>query len=334
MIIDSLTQIVLGAAVGEVILGKKIGRKAAICGTIPDLDVLVGMFMHDLDKNLFHRSISHSFLFFFLFSPITGWVLSKIHPQENASLIGWTQLAFWSYFTHALLDSFTTWGTQLLWPWNYKIAFKSIFVIDPLYTIPLSIFLILALLKKRDDQKRAILNWSGLTISSIYLLLTLFNKQVIYHDFKKEIDRQNIHAVRFETKPAPLNNILWTATIEDSLGYHIGYKSFFDNNSEIQFEYFLKNHELITSLNSNPEIEKIIALTEGWYTVESSKYGLLINDLRFGTNTAWKAGGDFVFSYEITIDNDNVIAVKQGKKTFREDPKTLLKGLKNRIVGN
>ena len=42
---DSLTQIVLGAAVAELTLGKKIGNKAAlwgaICGTIPDLDILM-----------------------------------------------------------------------------------------------------------------------------------------------------------------------------------------------------------------------------------------------------------------------------------------------------
>jgi len=43
---DSLTQIVLGAACGEIALGKKIGNKAllfgAIGGTIPDLDVILG----------------------------------------------------------------------------------------------------------------------------------------------------------------------------------------------------------------------------------------------------------------------------------------------------
>jgi len=41
---DSITQIVLGAAVGDAVLGKKIGNRAmvwgAIAGTIPDLDVL------------------------------------------------------------------------------------------------------------------------------------------------------------------------------------------------------------------------------------------------------------------------------------------------------
>ena len=57
---DSLTQIVLGAACGEAVLGKKIGNKAllfgAIGGTIPDLDVFVGplFFKNQIDAMLFH----------------------------------------------------------------------------------------------------------------------------------------------------------------------------------------------------------------------------------------------------------------------------------------
>ena len=43
---DSLTQLTFGAACGEAILGKKIGRKAplwgAVLGTLPDLDVFMG----------------------------------------------------------------------------------------------------------------------------------------------------------------------------------------------------------------------------------------------------------------------------------------------------
>ena len=58
---DSLTQIILGAACGEAVLGKKIGNKAllfgAIGGTIPDLDVFVGnlVYGNKIDAMLFQR---------------------------------------------------------------------------------------------------------------------------------------------------------------------------------------------------------------------------------------------------------------------------------------
>ncbi len=64
---DSLTQIVLGASVGEVVLGKKVGNKAmlygAIAGTIPDLDVIARNFTDTITANEMHRGFTHSFYF-------------------------------------------------------------------------------------------------------------------------------------------------------------------------------------------------------------------------------------------------------------------------------
>ena len=63
---DSLSQIVLGAAVGEAALGKRLGNRAmvwgAVAGTLPDMDVLGQYFLNELDNLAFHRGISHSIL--------------------------------------------------------------------------------------------------------------------------------------------------------------------------------------------------------------------------------------------------------------------------------
>ena len=78
---DSLTQIVLGAAVGEAVLGKKIGNKAmfygAIAGTIPDLDVLFSNFTDTVTALEMHRGFTHSLLFSIVFSPIFAFIVSK-----------------------------------------------------------------------------------------------------------------------------------------------------------------------------------------------------------------------------------------------------------------
>ena len=59
---DSVTQIVLGAAVGEAVLGKKVGNKAllygAIAGTIPDLDVIFGNFTDTITAIEWHRGFA------------------------------------------------------------------------------------------------------------------------------------------------------------------------------------------------------------------------------------------------------------------------------------
>lgn len=82
---DSLTQIVLGAAVGEVCLGKKLGNKAmvwgAIAGTIPDLDVLGNLFLNKLDGLAFHRGISHSIFFAVTFSFLMAYFAKQFHDR-------------------------------------------------------------------------------------------------------------------------------------------------------------------------------------------------------------------------------------------------------------
>ncbi|MGB6153643.1 MAG: metal-dependent hydrolase, partial [Pricia sp.] len=177
---DSLTQIVLGASVGEAVLGKKVGNKAliygAIAGTIPDLDVLTRYFLDTVTAIEWHRGFSHSIFFAVLFSPLFGWLIHKIERKSRATFMDWTRLMFWGLLTHPLLDAFTTWGTQLFWPFDLRLAFQNIFVIDPLYTIPFLVFLILAMRQKRLSVKRRRYNQMGLFISCSYLLLSLILK--------------------------------------------------------------------------------------------------------------------------------------------------------------
>ena len=172
---DSLTQIVLGAAVGEAVLGRKVGNKAmlygAIAGTIPDLDTFAGAFTDTITAIEIHRGFTHSIVFAVLFAPVFGWLISKIESKSVATWKNWSWLMFWGLFTHPLLDAHTTWGTQLLWPLELRLAYKNIFVIDPLYTLPFLVFLVLAMRQKRDSRKRRKYNNLGLIISSIYLLI-------------------------------------------------------------------------------------------------------------------------------------------------------------------
>lgn len=84
---DSVTQIVLGAAVGEAVLGRKVGNKAilwgAIAGTIPDLDVLARSLFDPLRANELHRGITHSIFFSAVMAPVLAWWLKR----HTASLL-------------------------------------------------------------------------------------------------------------------------------------------------------------------------------------------------------------------------------------------------------
>jgi inner membrane protein len=85
----------------------------------------------------------------------------------------WTWLSFRSIVTHPLLDSFTTYGTQLFYPFSkYPVAFNTIFVIDPLYTVPFLICVITVMFLRRTSSRRRIINRVGIGLSTAYLSLT------------------------------------------------------------------------------------------------------------------------------------------------------------------
>ena len=129
---DSITQIVLGASVGEAVLGKKIGNKAilwgAVAGTLPDLDVILRYFTDEISATQMHRGFSHSIVFAVLIAPLLGWIARKIHFKlVDVSFKDWTKLFFWTTVTHPLLDAHTTWGTQFFLAFEIPISLSKYF---------------------------------------------------------------------------------------------------------------------------------------------------------------------------------------------------------------
>ena len=332
---DSLTQIVLGAAVGEAVLGKKAGNKAmlygAIAGTIPDLDTFVGNFTDTVTAIEIHRGFSHSIVFSILFAPVFGWIISKIEKKKNISWKDWSWLMFWGLFTHPILDSFTTWGTQLFWPLDIRLEFRNIFVIDPLYTLPFLIFLILAMRSKKGSSKRQKYNNLGLIISSVYLLITLGLKGITYLKFEDALKDQGYVYEEIQTKPSPFNTILWTANVETDDSFLIGDYSFFDSQA-ISFENYPKNHHLLGTLRSNDKVQRLIDISKGWYTITKKNGSLFFNDLRFGVLDPKAEDPSFVFSYKLTEENGEVIVEEVERNP--EEAKKLLSVLGERIFGN
>lgn len=331
---DSLTQIVLGAAVGEAVLGRKVGNKAmlygAIAGTIPDLDILANYFTDTVSAIELHRGFSHSILFSLLAAPVLGWLIFKMERKQPASWRDWTRLMFWGLVTHPILDSFTTWGTQLFWPLDYKVAFQSVFVIDPLYTIPFMIFLVLAMRQKRDSPKRARYNRLGLTVSTAYLGITLLLKGVAYFKISKSLDDQDLGYEKISVRPSPFNTILWSANIDAGDSYLIGNYSFFDRQP-IQFSRYPKNHQLLGNLSAKDKVQRLKNITEGWYTIAEENGELYLNDLRFGLMSLEAGEERFAFSYKLLPVGGDVLVEETPK--LKRDAKLLLSALWTRMWG-
>jgi inner membrane protein len=260
---DSLTQIILGAACGEAVLGKKIGNKAllfgAIGGTIPDLDVFIGKWIYDneIQAMAFHRGFMHSILFALFGCFLFGWFTFKLYNtgkrKETTVLKDWILLFFWAIFTHPILDCFTPYGTQLFTPFtNYRVAFNTISVADPLYTLPFLLCMIVLIFYNRTKTKRKSWLKAGIYISSFYLIFTVINKMYIDTVFEKSFKKAGINIERFSAQPTILNNILWYAVGETEKQYHLTFYSLLDSKSiSDKFITVDKNHSIIDMSDTN-----------------------------------------------------------------------------------
>jgi inner membrane protein len=294
---DSVTQIALGAAVGEAVLGRKIGNRAmlwgAIAGTLPDLDVLVSL--GDAVKDFtYHRSASHSLLMLALATPLLVWLIIRIHPSLREHRTRWLLLVYLAFATHVLLDSFTAYGTQIFWPISeMPVSWSTIFIIDPLYTLPLLAGVIAALVMSREHHRGHLANRVGLAVSSLYLAWTVPASFAAQHNFKSALQVQSIEHDQIYTSPAPFNSLLWRAVVMADNGYYEAYYSLLDATNDIRFSYYPSERKLLNGIEDYWPVRRLQWFSRGIYSVTRLQDDIVINDLRIGVEP------DYVFRFKV-----------------------------------
>lgn len=305
---DSLTQIVLGAGVAEALMGRKIGWRAAawgaFAGTVPDLDVMTALFLDPVDYLAAHRGFSHSVFFPFIAAPILAMIARRLHKAHEPGFQPWFRMFFWVVLTHPLLDSLTGYGMQLFNPFtDYAIEFNTIFIIDPLYTLPFLALLLFGLSFSPGSVIRTRLVRSGLMVSSLYLVATFGMKWMAHERFQAEIDRQGIVVDRSMTIPGPFTSLYWRILIENEQGYTQGYLSLLDPEPEVVFRTVPKNHELAAAWADTEAMKRLVWFSKGYYTVSLENGVPHIHDLRFGSIFGWRGDMDaHVFSFRLETD--------------------------------
>lgn len=298
-----MTQFVLGAAVGDVVAGRKAGNKAmlwgAVGGTIPDLDVFLNLIYPEPQSLLLHRGFSHSIFFAFLAAPLLGYLLHK--ADKSLSRIQWTKLFFWTIITHPLLDIFTGYGTGLFVPiWDYRIQFDTIFIIDPLYTLPLLISFVWLLAAGRPLEKRIRKSRVALIVSCSYLALTVVVKLAMLGRVHDELRRQSVAADRVLVAPAAFTTLLWSVVVKTGDTYRVGYASLLDSDRTIDFDILEGNHEALQNLGQHEEVALLAKFSKGYFVLRREGDTFIWNDLRFGTTSGWfRKGGEFIFSFRL-----------------------------------
>lgn len=332
---DSLSQIALGAAVGVAVMGRKTALwkaalMGAVVGTLPDLDVLLDH--GDPIRNMtLHRTESHALFYLTLVAPLFAWITAKLARELHLFKYWW--LAVWLVLiTHPLLDTMTIYGTQLALPFSdYPYGIGSVFIIDPLYTLPLLVGTGIALARK---QLRG-LRWNtiGLTLSSVYLLWGLVMQFYVGTLADKSIAAQGLSVQQRLVTATPFNSVLWRIVAITPEGYAEGFYSLLDSDTQINFVEYPRGTDLYRLLDGNWEAERLAWFSHGYFKVSEHKGVISITDLRMGLEPY------YTFTFAVAQRSKphpkeplNFIAPQQATRSINREQS--LQWLLQRLLGN
>jgi len=331
---DSLTQFALGAVVSTVCLGKTLGpRKAAllggVLGTIPDLDVFLP-FDNPVDAFVLHRGWTHSLFVHVVAAPVVGEILvCTIKALKDHRWMVWLTV-FLCFSTHALIDGITVYGTRLFWPFfEDPIGVGSLFIIDPLYTLPIVGVVIWALARSQWSMRLRNGLAAVLLFTTAYMGLSLVLQAHIENRAQAIFANAGIEADSVFAIAGPLNTVVWKVIGMEDDRYHNLYLSLLDGDSEPRIYTHPRHPELVAGLGDNDAFQKLEWFSRGYYRAELEGQQIVVSDLRMGLTPS------YVFRFAIaeqrggTVTSIPPVPLSSRTGTIEED----LGWLADRLVG-
>ena len=220
---DPVTQGVLGASLSQSFSRNKkqtaiAGLFGLLSGLAPDLDVFIRSSSDPLLFLEYHRHFTHSLAFIPFGGLLCGTVMYLLLGKRwGVSFLLTCLYCTLGYATHAVLDACTSYGTQLFWPFsNIRIAWNSMSIIDPIYTVPIIVGVLLAAIKKQPSIARIVFAWA-----LIYPCIGVFQ-----HNRAIEAGLTLAHArghepIRINAKPSLGNIFLWKVIYETHEHYYV-----------------------------------------------------------------------------------------------------------------
>lgn len=286
----------------------------ALLGTVPDLDVVID-YGNDVANFTYHRGFSHSLVVLAPFSVLLWLALRRWWAPVRAAPKAWLAAISLTLLTHPLLDAHTVYGTQLFWPYpGAPEMWSTLFIIDPLYTIPLLVGVIAASFAPRANLLQA-----GLAISTLYVGWTWVAKAIVEDNARDALATLGFEDRPMFSTPTPLNSVLWRVVVMTDDGYLEGYDSLFIDEGTIEFRSFPSDS---ISLQQASDIWAVARLR--WFardflaaTVENDQ--LILADLRMGQEP------DYVFTH---------VVAERGNPHWQEIPPELVEfEFANRALG-
>jgi len=209
---DVISQTLLGAAAGQAVMSRPLGRLAVLAGGLGGLLADLDVFVQPLDPALpweLHRHFSHSLVAIPVGAAIATLPFLVFRKcREKVGLIYAT--AAIGYATHPLLDTMTSYGTHLLWPFvDARYSLDLLSIIDPIVTVMLMIGVVASLITGGVKGSRA-----GLIAFGLYLVFAVVQHTRAMGVQNQLAEMRGHDVTRGRLMPTIGNVIIWRSLYE------------------------------------------------------------------------------------------------------------------------
>ena len=291
---DSLSQAVLGASVAGAIAPAGHRGKAMLLGaglgTLPDLDVFID-FGGAVENFTYHRGFSHSLLVLAPFSVLLWLLLQRWWAPVREAPLRWLCAIGLTLLTHPLLDAHTAYGTQLFWPLPVPpTSWATLFIIDPLYTLPLLVGVLVAAFRRRVAGTALRL---GLVLSTLYVGWSWVAQATVSRNVEDALASMQLQDAPVFMTPTPLNTLLWRVVVMTDDGYLEGFDSLLIDEGVMRFTAHASAVDAMNIAGDVWAVERLRWFARDFVKASVENDKLVISDLRMGQEPV------YVFSHVV-----------------------------------
>lgn len=310
---DSVSHIVIGAAIGETLLGKKIGRwgmlLGAIAKSVPDFDLFFTGLSDPRAYMCDHRAHTHSLFIEALYAIPIAWLLVKLFKQKVSfkRMLLFMLACLWG---HSLLDWCTNFGTQLLLPFtNENYSLNTLAIVDLLFTIPMLTMVLISVFHRKNAARRNKLAQASLIYCFVYLGLTFVNKAQAESIVKESIVQNNIPVTAHMTNPTMLNNVLWYSVGSNDSTVFIGEFNLLHRQNPIKWHSYPRNQYLMQQNKSKKDVAILKWFGDPYTIAQINGDTLNMYAVKFGRTNMQESElqKTFVFHYKLYQKNGKEI---------------------------
>ncbi len=297
---DNLTHTLIGTSIASIAMGRRGGARALVAGALianlPDIDVFIPH-ANIIDVMTYHRGFTHSLLVETVAAPVVALAAGYFVPAARECRLRFLVMVWLCLVTHALLDSLTTYGTQLFWPLNAgpPVALASIFIIDPLFTLLLLAGVLMLVFRRKRPDKGVRLHRAFFTAAMIYLAAGIAGHFSVR---ARAADNPAFARSRIFVQPGPLTILYWQVLGLEDGHYVTGVTSLVPTCPVTDIGHYERVAEPPDGVQLSPSVTRLEWFTGGYYGFGTRDDRLTITDLRIGVPPA------FGFAFDVAEKRD------------------------------